>query len=208
MPTAGDLLNFAQVLGLTFVPILIALDAIGSLPIILSWTAGLSQNEIKVTLRQALLTALGVGMAFVLAGRGVFLLLGITLNDFLIAGGLVLLVLGIMDLVSSTPREGSGMPSGERFGVVPIGTPLLAGPATLTAILILSETYGLVTTAISYVLNLLVAWYLFENAARFTQLLGTGGLKAASKVVSLLLAAIAVKIIREGMTAILAGWMP
>ncbi|MBI2864227.1 MAG: MarC family protein [Chloroflexi bacterium] len=204
----ATMLSFAQVLGLTFVPILIALDSIGNLPIILSWTAGLSEKEMKLTLRQALLTALGVGLVFVLAGRAVFLLLGITINDFLIAGGLVLLVLAIMDLVSSTPRESSGIPPGQKFGVVPIGTPLLAGPATLTTILILSETYGLLPTAVSYILNLLLAWYLYENAARLTSLLGTAGLKAASKVVSLLLAAIAIKIVRQGLAAMLGGFLP
>ena len=203
-----DLSGFLELFGLTFVPIFIALDAIGSLAIILTWTADLSEEEQRTTLRQALLTALGVGLAFILAGRAVFLLLGITVNDFLLAGGLVLLVLAVIDLVSSVPRESTGIPSGGMFGVVPIGTPLLAGPATLTTILILSEKYGLLPTTISLVLNLMVAWYLFDNAARLTHLLGTGGLRAASKVISLLLAAIAIKIIREGMAAILAGSVP
>jgi len=91
---------------------------------------------------------------------------------------------------------------------VPIGTPLLAGPATLTTILILSDRYGLVPTTISLVLNLMLAWYLFQHSARFTALLGVGGLKAASKVVSLLLAAIAIKLIREGVIAMIGGMGP
>ena len=82
---------------------------------------------------------------------------------------------------------------------MPIGTPILAGPATLATLLVQVERYGFALTALALLLNLVVAWWLFRRADAITRLFGRNGLQATSKVVSLLLAAIAVKLIREGL---------
>src|SRR5581483_12208829 len=121
-----------------------------------------------------------------------------TVGDFLIAGGLVLLVLAVTDLVAGGGHEGRGIAGHPDLGVVPIGTPLLAGPATLTTLVVLADRYGGVVTALSLLANLLIAWRLFAGAEALTRRFGQNGLRAASKVVSLLLAAIAVRFIREG----------
>lgn len=186
---------------LTFIPIFVALDAVGNLPLVLALMERIAIEERGRTIQHAIITGLGIGLIFIMIGKGVFLVLGIKESDFLVAGGVVILVLATYDLAIGG-RENRGSQWGGMIGVVPIGTPLLVGPAVLTTLLILIERYPLAIVLSSFFLNLAFAWLAFHQAKRISSLLGTGGMKAVAKVFSLLLAAIAVKMIREGVTAI------
>jgi multiple antibiotic resistance protein len=190
------------VLGL-FVPIVVAMDPVATLPLVVAWTANLAPEERRRQLRAALLTALLLGLGFIVAGQRLLRLLGVDVPDFQIAGGLILLVLGISDLVIGGGHEARGSTRQPDFGVVPIGTPLLVGPATLTTLVVLVDRHGVVPTSLAFLASLLVAWLLFRHATGLTRLLGRNGLRAISKVVSLLLAAIAVQLIRVGVETIL-----
>ncbi len=185
------------------VPIFVAMDPIGALPLIFAWTGRLDDTERERQLRDALVTALALGLAFVLAGRWLLGVLGVQIPDFLVAGGLVLLVLAISDLVVGGSHEGRGSSGTPDFGAVPIGTPILAGPATLATLLVLVDNYGWLITGAAFLVNLLLAWRLFRRAGQLTRLFGRNGLRAASKVTSLILAAIAVRLIREGLLTML-----
>jgi multiple antibiotic resistance protein len=88
--------------------------------------------------------------------------------------------------------------SSDEFGIVPLGMPLIAGPALLTALLILVDTVGLVITLVSLLVNLALVAVAFWNADWFTRWMGRQGLRGVSKIVALLLAAIAVSLIRRG----------
>jgi multiple antibiotic resistance protein len=135
-------------------------------------------------------------------GQFVFLALGITGNDFLVAGGLLLLILSVKDIATGKMIE-AGAGQGYGAGIVPIGTPLVAGPATLTTLLVLVSQYSAAMVLFSFVLNMAIAWVVFHQAERVTKWLGHGGLMAVTKIASLLLAAIAVRMIRQGITGIL-----
>jgi multiple antibiotic resistance protein len=185
------------------VPIFVAMDPVGALPLIFAWTGQLKSAERDRQLRDALLTALALGLVFVLGGRWLLGVLGVDIADFLIAGGLVLLALAISDLVVGGSHEGRGSSGRADFGAVPIGTPILAGPATLATLLVLVDGYGWLLTAIAFLLNLLLAWRLFRRSAQLTSLFGRNGLRAASKVTSLILAAIAVRLVRDGVLAVI-----
>lgn len=187
---------------LTFIPIFVALGAVSNLPFVLSLVERAQPEERGRIIQHAIITGLGIGLLFVVIGKGVFLLLGIKDADFLIAGGIVILVLATSELVMGG-SEGSASQWTGMIGVVPIGTPLLVGPAVLTTLLILIERYPVALVLVSFLLNLALGWLVFHQAPRISALLGTGGMKAVAKVFSLLLAAIAVKMIREGVTAIL-----
>ena len=89
------------------------------------------------------------------------------------------------------------------LGVVPLGTPLVVGPAVLTTLLILTDLYSVVIVVVSFIINLAIAWVLLAQANRVVGFLGQGGVRATSKVVSLFLAAIAIKMVREGIIAML-----
>ena len=184
------------------VPLFIATDPLGAVPLVVSWTGDLPKAERDRQLRDALLTSLGICALFLLVGRQFLALLGVTMPDFLVAGGLVLLILAINDLVVGGGHEALGSSPRRDFGVVPIGTPLLAGPATLATLLVLADIYGTWLTALAIAANLFAAWRIFKGASTLTEKLGRNGLRAASKVISLFLAAIAIRFIREGVVAV------
>lgn len=195
--------NIFRELGLTLVPIFVAMDSIGNLPIFLSLTQDIEVSRHSRTARLAIFTALGLGLGFVAIGKAVFLLLGIGVADFLVAGGVILLVLAVKDLVTGRMVETSDLSAAEMVGVVPLGTPLIVGPAVLTTLLILIDQYFIVIVIVSFILNLTIQWLLLRQAKLVVRFLGNTGVTAISKVVMLLLATIAVKMIRQGILTIL-----
>jgi multiple antibiotic resistance protein len=196
------MLNILQEFGLTFVPLFVAMDAVGVLPILVPLTGEMKPAERRRTVRLAIITALGLGLGFVAIGKGIFLFLGIQISDFLVAGGLILFLLAAKDLITGKMVDAESLVGG-TLGVVPIGTPLVVGPAVLTTLLILIDQYSIVIVVISFIINLVIGWLLFTQANRVVNFLGQGGVRAASKIVSLFLAAIAIKMIRQGVLQVL-----
>lgn len=186
---------------LSLLPLFVAMDALGGVPVFLALTSDLDRQKRQKLVRDACLTALIVSVLFLIGGKYFFAFLGITADDFRVAGGTVLLVLAISDLILSYARE-ARQPD-DTVGVVPIGIPLIMGPAALTTILILQDTHGYAMTMISITLNLLFVFISFRQADTVTRVLGAGGSKALSKVMALFLAAIAVMMIRVGLTGML-----
>jgi multiple antibiotic resistance protein len=181
---------------------MVALDAPGTLPIYVAMTEGLMEHERQRIVRQSILTAFLITIAFTFLGRAVFAALTITVEDFMIAGGIVLLIIAVLDIVRAGEKKYSISPT---FGVVPFGTPLIAGPATLTTTLILVGSYGYVPVILSLVVNILFAWLIFAQADRIIKIIGINGSRAFAKVAALLLAAIAVKLIRSGIFKLIEG---
>jgi multiple antibiotic resistance protein len=190
-------------LALTFVPLFFAMDAVGNLPIFLALTQGIGATRRRQTVNLATLTALGVGLGFVAIGKAIFLLLGIEVADFLMAGGIILLILAVRYLITGKMVETTDLSASETVGVVPLGTPLVVGPAVLTSLLSLTGQYRIAIVLSSFILNLVIQWVLFRQADRIVDFLGRTGANAVSKIIMLLLAAIAVKMIREGVLTIL-----
>ena len=190
-------------LALTFVPLFVAMDPVGNLPIFLAFTQQGTATHRKKTANLAMITAFGVGLLFVAVGKAIFSLLGIEVTDVLMAGGIILLVLAIRYLITGKSLETEDVSASEMIGVVPLGTPLVVGPAVLAALLLLMGRYHIAIVLSSFVLNLVIQWALFRQATRIVAFLGRTGVAAISKVIMLLLAAIAVKMIREGILTIL-----
>ena len=118
----------------------------------------------------------------------------------MIAGGVVLFGIAILDIIIQEKKRRTPM---KDIGVVPLGTPLIAGPAVLTTSLIISSEYGLIATLISVIVNIGIAGLLFSFSHILIRFLGNAGAKAISKVTSLFLAAIAVMMIRKGIIELL-----
>jgi len=197
------MVEFIRELALTFVPLFFAMDAVGNLPIFLALTQEVGAKRRSQTVNLATLTALGVGLVFVALGKAIFSLLGIEVADFLVAGGIILLILAVRYLITGKMVETQDLSASEMVGVVPLGTPLVVGPAVLTSLLSLTGQYRIPIVLFSFILNLAIQWVLFRQADRIVNFLGRTGANAVSKIVMLLLAAIAVKMIREGVLAIL-----
>jgi len=181
---------------ISLIPIMVALDAPGTLPIYVAMTEGLQEDERKRIVKHSIVTAFLITIGFTFLGRMVFRALAITVEDFMIAGGIVLLIIAVLEIVRSGEKK---YPISPTFGVVPLGTPLIAGPATLTTTLVLVGNYGYIPVIGSLIVNILFAWLIFAQAERIIRLIGINGSRAFAKVAALLLAAIAVKMIRTGM---------
>ncbi len=185
---------------LAWIPLFVAMDPLGLIPIFISLTRGIEKPKLKVITYQALITATVVAVGFVFLGKAIFQSLGITVYDFQIAGGLILFGLAVKDLFVEENMEAL---KGRDVGVVPLGLPLIAGPATLTSLLILGDTIGLMYTLMAFFVNVFLILIVFLNSHHFQRIIGKTGLKALSKIISLLLAAIAVNMIRLGFQKLL-----
>ena len=180
---------------LAFIPLFIAIDVVGILPIFMSLVDGIEKPQKTKIINQSVITALSVSIGFLALGKFVFSVLGIEIYDFKMAGGLLLLVFAINDLLFSEKGKRTITPT---MGVVPLGIPLVVGPAVLTSIIVTVDTYGYIPTVTSLVVNLIIVWVVFLKSNFIYRLMGEGGSKAFAKVASLLLAAIAVMMLRRG----------
>ena len=180
----------------TFIPLFVALDPIGLVPIYLSMAQGTPRGRRNLVVNEAVITGLLVAVTFLFMGRFIFNSLQITDNDFRIAGGLILFGLAAQDILFTDQRNAD---VSRDFGVVPLGMPMIAGPATLTALLTLIESSGLLMTLVSLLVNLLLVLLALRAATKLETLLGLRTMRAFSKIVALLLAAIAVNLVRRGL---------
>ena len=187
---------------LAIIPIFIAMDAIGVLPLFISLTEGMKDVERHRVVRDSILTGFVVSLGFLFVGKFIFSVIGVTIPDFKVAGGIILLIIAIHDLLFPEKKHRG---DAGTVGIVPLGVPLIVGPAVLTTMLISVDAYGYIPTIISLVVNLTFAWGVFSRAGFLMRLLGEGGAKGVAKVVSLLLAAIAVMMIRRGIIAMIQG---
>jgi len=197
-------MEFINIFALAFIPVFVAMDPVGILPLYISFTKDMGAAQKRRITIEALGTALAVTVVFMFIGKGFFRVLGITVADFQIAGGLLLLIISIMDMINPT-KEMRNPGSDAEGGVVPLGIPLIAGPAVLTTELLLLQQYGMPATAAALIANLVLAGVGFMLAGKITKILRPGGVRAISKVISLLLAAIAVMMIRLGIETIIRG---
>lgn len=188
---------------LAFVPLFVAVDALGLLPLFLGLTEGLERTRVRRVVLQSTATALAVALLFLVGGPALLAYLGISPADFMVAGGALLFALSLWDLLSTEKPRPPGAP--ESLGVVPLGVPLLVGPAVLTTLLLLAEEFGRWVTGLALVANILLAGGLFWMAEPVHRVLGDAGTRALSKLAGLLLAAIGVMMVRRGVMALLGG---
>ncbi len=188
---------------LTFTPLFVAIDALGNVPVVLALNQDMDQRQKRRMVDVAITTAALVGLAFLFFGRLVLRLLNIQVFHFAIAGGLILLALAVRDLATGKMVD---TPSKEEMiAVVPLGTPITVGPATLTTLIVLTDSYNLWLVLLSFALNMALTWIVFHKAHLIGRFMGQGGLRAVSKVMSLLLAAIGVRVIISGMKGLFPG---
>jgi multiple antibiotic resistance protein len=187
--------DLAEKFFVAFIPVFVAIDPIGLIALFMGLGPNASAQQRKHQAFLGILTGLGVAIGFIFLGKIIFSALGITVADFQIAGGLILLILATRELVTFGPPDRGG---GDEFGIVPLGMPLIAGPALLTALLILIDTVGIVFTLLSLLVNLALVAIALCNADRLSRWMGKQGLRGVSKIIALLLAAIAVSLIRRG----------
>ena len=194
----------------SFLPLFVAINAPGIIPIYLSITEGLTKAERWRLTLQAMMTAVVLAVLILFAGQLIFSLLGITVNDLRVGGGLILLVLSISNLIFGDFRrrdptahmeghmEGNNAEDPASVGIVPIGIPLIMGPAAITSILVSREAFGYMPTLVSLSLNMLLVFLTLAASPWIGRFAGPAVSRAIAKVASLFLAAISVAMIRVG----------
>ncbi len=192
---AEHLQNFVM----TFVPLFIVIDAFGNLPFLITSGQDMDKRQRRKIVHYAVLTATVVGLIFLFFGQFILNVMGIKVPEFAIAGGIILLILSIRYMVTghmvTVMKE-------EMVAVVPIGTPLTVGPATITTLLLLAGRFPLYMVLISFALNMVITWIIFLLSQKIAGFMGQGGLTAISRVFSLLLAAIAVSMVIGGLKSL------
>ena len=183
---------------LCFVPIFVAVDAIGVLPMFISFTQEIDLGRKRIIIWQSVVTASIVALVFLFVGTSLMKILGITIADFMVAGGILLFIISTTDLITNEKIQRKLDP--ESLGAVPLGVPLIAGPALLTTSILQLNEHGFLTTTLAVISNILVAGIVFMFSESINRFLGKAGSKIASKIASLLLASIGVMIVRKGIT--------
>ena len=181
----------------------VAVDAVGILPLFMHLTEGVDRQAVRKIIVQSMITALVVALVFLALGRWIFQYLGITVADFLIAGGVLLFTISVIDVITVEKRI--AQVDADGLGAVPIGVPLIVGPAVLTTIFVLVGEYGIMPTVAATVANIVIAGGAFWLAAPIHRILGRSGSRALSKLAGILLAAIAVMMVRKGILMLWQG---
>jgi multiple antibiotic resistance protein len=184
---------------MTFIPLFIVIDAFGNLPFLISAGQDMDRPQQRRMVHYAVLTATAVGLVFLFFGQFILNVMSIEVPEFAIAGGIILLVLSIRYM--STGHMVVAVKE-EMVAVVPIGTPLTVGPATITTLLLLAGRFSLYIVLVAFILNMLITWIIFLLSQKIAGFLGQGGLTAISRVFSLLLAAIAVSMVIGGLKSL------
>ena len=185
---------------LTFIPIFVAVDAIGNIPLFISIVEGTSKKQRHKIIVDSVITATVVAILFLVIGKWVLRLIGISIADFQIAGGVLLFVISVWLLLPGSKKAFLSDGHDKDLGVFPLGTPLITGPAVLTTTLIMLDSFGPAATFVSLVVNMLIVWLTLIKADFIIKLMGTSGTRAFLKIMYMSLAAIGVMMVRRGIS--------
>jgi multiple antibiotic resistance protein len=206
MPSITEVFQFAL---LTLTSIFFLVDPFAVIPLFLAVTSDASATERKRVALRAAFTCAIVLCAFALAGSLIFKLFGITLPAFKIAGGIILLQIGVDMLQAkqsaqrSTPEETQEGTAKEDASIIPLGMPMLAGPGAISTVMVLigeSHTvwrHGVVYAAI--LVTSFAAYLVLAGAGRVRRYMGETGIRILMRLMGLLLVALAVQFIANGL---------
>lgn len=197
-----------QLLGSAFVTLFVIMDPPGTVPIFIAVTASMTAKQRVRAARQAVVVAFGIIVAFAVFGQQLLDYLGITLPALQCAGGLLLLLVALELLTGRDQAPGGA--EGVNVALVPLGTPLLAGPGAIVATMVFVQRAGPVADYVAIGLGVLLVhvclWLAMRFAGRIHRLLGVGGTTLVTRIAGLLLSAIAVQLVADAVRAfIVAG---
>jgi multiple antibiotic resistance protein len=186
------------------------IDPIGLIPLTLTSTIRFPAQRRNAIVDQAVLVAGGVMLVMGLVGPAILRYLGITLPAFTIAGGILLFLIAI-DMLFARPtgarrteQEEREAGAAENPAVFPLAIPMIAGPGTIATVLLLinlahGDRIKLLTVALAYIAALAIAWVCMRGAARYMHRIGTTGIHVITRVLGIVLAALAVQFVINGL---------
>ena len=196
----------------SFIAMIVIIDPFGVAPIYLSLTERYSVEQRKKIRNKSILIATGILLTVCLTGLSVFKFFGITIPAFQIAGGILLLLMGIQQLNANHPtinkeEQSEGLERND-ISVFPLAIPLLAGPGAISTIVIYASNdptwTRLVTLSLGVITAMAVSWLALKYAPILFRVLGQTGLNLLTRLIGIVLTAVAVQFILDGLTAALA----
>ena len=193
---------------LTFSSLFTLINPIGITPILLSLTENLEEIEYNRVIRKGIFTALIVLLIFTFTGDVIFKFYGITIDAFLIAGG-VLFFKTSFDMIeakvsrsSSTPKETEEAEIKEDIGITPIGIPIIAGPGAITSVMLLSSQVSSSTDKfiiyINIFLTLFITYCILKIGKKISKTIGTTGIRIIQRIMGIILLVISIQFIING----------
>ena len=191
-----DFLVFGFDLAKMVIALFIVVDPLGNVPIFMSLTQNMTKPQRRRTFRLAIITGLVLLTFFSLVGQNILILFGISLDSFMVAGGILLLIVAIRLLFLGDWNEKTVL--SESVGAVPIGCPLLVGPGAITTSILNLQTSDIFITLFSVLLTFSIVWLILRYVDSIYQILGKNGSLVITRVMALLIASIAVQYILQG----------
>lgn len=188
----------ALILVQSIVTLFAIFDPIGAVPIFSALTQNMSKGERKDIINKSCLVSAGILLGFALVGDMLFDALGISLTDFKIIGGIILLIFSIEYVLGRSERQYEKMKA-EDIAVFPLATPLLAGPGSISIVLLMDN---LLVKLIVILVVVSIAWLILYLGTGVLKVMGRQGSSVVSRIMGLIIGAIAVRFIREGLTEI------
>ncbi len=179
------------------VALFVVVDPFGNIPIFVELTNSLDSEQRKRVFNTGVMSGTILLLVFAFAGHQLLLLFGISLHSFMIAGGILLLLISLQILIQGGERWLYG--AKRDVGVFPIGFPLLAGPGAITTTMIAINAYGPIIAVISIILVMIITWIIVTSTSIIYKIMGKTGLDVVAKVMAVFLAAIAVEYIIKGL---------
>jgi multiple antibiotic resistance protein len=195
---SGSFMDFGINLAKAALVLFIIVDPFGDIPIFMSLTEKMTEAQKRKVFNTATLVGFVLLLLFAFTGLEIFGIFGISIYSFQVAGGILLLIISIRILLSGSLQEGGDAP--ESLGAVPIAMPLLVGPGAITTTIFNLQTYGVVITAVAALIVVVVTWTVLRFMGLIYRFLGKTGSLVIARVVSLLIAAIAIQYILIGIT--------
>ena len=192
-----------------FVTFLVVVEPIGVIPIFIAVTEGVAEKERRRMARKGVMIAGGIFLLFAFVGSQFLRVLGISLDAFRIFGGLLLLLIALEMVFARESGSRSSNPEVEEgkaradISVFPLATPLIAGPGAISAVILLATaegafSIGWVLVVAAMLLILVLCYMAMLVAIPIQRLLGITGLAVVSRVVGVLLAALAIQFLIDG----------
>jgi multiple antibiotic resistance protein len=178
----------------SFVTLLVIMDPFGGLPVFMTLTKDYTVERTKTSAHRATRVSLILLLLFLFAGQALLEFFSISIFSFQVGGGLVLLLIGllyVLDINLSANKDYS------KDIVIPMATPLIAGPGAITATIILVSQYDFWIPLAAMLLNLFIFWLAMYNARHISRIIGQQGLEILSRVMGLLLVALSIEMIRD-----------
>jgi multiple antibiotic resistance protein len=195
----------------SFVTVFVTIDPPGLAPLFLALTAGMSRAERKQVAIRATVTGFATLVLFAVAGLGILSFFGITIHAFRIAGGVLLFYIAfemIFERRLDRKEKSAEMAQQDHIrhiAIFPLAIPLIAGPAAISATILLSGRHADVAERLGLILIIgiviAIVWLIFIAADRIERLLGTTGRIILTRLLGLILAALAVQFVADGVLA-------